>query len=88
MKTPRFNLWDEVYFQDERVSVVALHASSTSEDYTVQYDLSTDPPAPYHYGVKARYTHVEEAQLLTPEAWKKARLAKLNAEIKALEKKG
>jgi hypothetical protein len=49
--------------QDVALVVVGLRLTSSSERHTFAYDLSTDPPQPYHYGSGVQFTAIPEEKL-------------------------
>ncbi len=48
-------------------TVVGIHMGSSTDKLTWSYDLSNDPPSPYHYG-KVTFQHVDEDALALPKA--------------------
>jgi len=49
--------------QTVKLCIVCIRMSSSSERLTWTYDLSTDPPAVYHYGSGVQFSGVAEAQV-------------------------
>lgn len=74
VRPPLYRINDKVFFtvvakngdfileRDEEFTIVGIMRSSSTEDVIYKYDLSQDPPLPYHNG-KIHFQNIDEVFL-------------------------